>query len=439
MKPLSLDRLFLRRGPVIRNVTLSHLIDVLHNVSQLSIVTRSERSSSWDFDKSIPFLEENDLHQHIVFVTPRSSKHLPLNSERHLYEMNNVIIRNIRIDLDDRSGWTGRDDWEPLSHAKWHFEKCCFEASSPNMWPIHFPWSGSFRFYKSTFDFPTSRHGGYWILVFQNGTRILFQGNDFKGHNIQTRCVPSAMDRETADEAVPEMYVSSSISFVGNKGMYDLHVQEGYSSVALTGMNRIGRLWFDNLLSAEHADRAAIYFGPREKIDRDFHHCLQHRKLFLSARNLAAANHDTRQLVVLDKQIDRIEYFLNKEQATPFVLDFRIWIEYWQDRLLYAWRRWSSDFYKSWMRPLAMIIFGYMLFNAMPVLFVDAFSLSHWIEFTLRPIGEIAGYEASLSRIVGGDYDMLSSSEKNILRLFGLMEVIWIAMWSFAFAKSIRR
>ena len=439
MEPFGLGKLLLRRRPIIKKVTLSRLIDILHNVGQLSIVTRSERSSSWDFDKSIPFLEKNDLHKHITFVDRRTSKHLPPNSERHLYDITNIIIRHLRIELDDRSGWTAHDDWEPLSYAMWHFEDCYFEASSSSMWPINFPWSGSFRFYRNKFDFPTNRYGAYWIIVFRGGSRILFQGNDFTGNSIQTRCVSSVVKQNAEGNTGSEMHASSGISFVGNRRIDDLQFQEGYSFVALTGMNRVERIWLDQVENAEHRQETTIYFGPREKIDRDFHHCLQHRKLFLSLRDLAAANHDERQLAVLDKQIDRIEYFLNKEQDAPFALDYRVWVEYWQDRLLYAWRRWSSDFYKSWTRPLAMIILGYMLINAIPVLFIEDFSLSHWIEFTLRPIGEIAGYEAALSRIIGGDYDTVSSSEKNVLRLFGLIEVIWIAMWSFAFAKAIRR
>ena len=161
--------------------------------------------------------------------------------------------------------------------------------------------------------------------------------------------------------------------------------------------------------------------------------------MFVYLKRLAAVSHDRRQLGVLDRQIDRIEYFLNKEQETPSLVDFRIWIEYWQDRLLYAWRRWSSDFYKSWMRPLLLIMLGYMLMNAVPAFVIDAFSLSHWIELTLRPIGEIAEYEQSLSGIVGANYDKLSSSEKVLFKLVGVAQVIWIGMWSFAFARSIRR
>ena len=353
--------------------------------------------------------------------------------------MNNIVIRNLQIDLDNRSAWTDHKDWKPLSLAKWHFVNCHFRPSSPNMWGIHFPWSGSFRFYANEFEFESGRFAGHWVFVFQYGSRVLFQGNDFKGSNIQTRCIPAAKDRDGSDETISSAYGSGSISFVGNKGIRDLGLMEGYSSVAVTGMNRIDRLMCEQLDDANKGKIRTIHLGPREKIDRDFHHCLHHRSLFLSLRHLAAMNHDTHQVNVLDKQLDRIEYFLNKEQDTPLLSDYRIWIEYWQDRVLYAWRRWSSDFYRSWLRPLSMIILGYMLFNAIPVLFIEAFSFSHWIEFTLRPISDIARYEETLDNMFGCEYEIISSSGKNTLRVVGLVEVTWLAIWSFAFARSIKR
>ena len=438
------DRDFSKSRSELKKIELSELVGVLQHVCQLSFVARSEKRSSYDFDRSVPYLAENGLHNHITFVS-RTFKNLPLNSERHLYEMNNIVIRNLHIDLDARSPWTDHDDWEPLSHAKWHFENCYFDASSPNMWTINFPWSGIFRFYRNEFDLRSSRFSGSWLFDFQTGSRSLFQGNNFRGHDVQTRCLPPTPDRDASVETAPEFRESGSISFVGNRGISTLGILEGYSSVSFTGMNRIERLWFIKFLDVahlgdvKHTPEPVVYFGPREKIDQHFHYCLQHRQTFLHLTHLATMNHDARQLRVLNKQIDRIEYFLNKEQEAPYLRDFRIWIEYWQDRLLYAWRRWSSDFYKSWMRPLIMITSGYMLLNAVPVLIIDTFSLSHWIEFTLRPIGEIAEYEQSLNRIVGGDYDNVSSSVRNLFRLFGFIEVIWIAMWSFAFARSIKR
>ena len=310
----------------LKKIALTDLISILQRVCQLSFVTRSEKSSSYDFDRCLPYLVENSLQEHVIFVSCTFKK-LPPNSERHLYEMNNIVIRNLHIDLDALSAWTTHDDWEPLSHAKWHFENCCFDASGSSMYSIHFPWSSSFRFYKNKFDFHSGRFGGHWLFVFQTGSRILLQRNNFRNHHMQTRCVPSARDLNDADTRVPEMGHSGGISLIGNRAIASLDILEGYSSVSFTGMNHIDRLWFMRISDADdhgettHKQEPMVYFGLREKIDRHFHHCLQHRKMFLYLRRLAAATHDMRQLVVLDKQIDRIEYFLNKEQDTPSLME----------------------------------------------------------------------------------------------------------------------
>ena len=421
-----------------REIKLSHLIDIFHNICRLSITKRSEKSSAWDFDLSIPFLNENRLGKHIKFVS-RSHKKLPLNSEQHLYDMSNIVLCDLEIDLDDRSTWQTHGDWEPLSNAKWHFEKCRFVPSSSFLGPMNFPWRGSFRFYKNEFEFQSHGIIGSCLFTLQDGSWILFQGNDFKGNSIQTSCVSTRAEGTVANETGPDAYGSGHIAFIGNNGIASLSILEGYSFISFTGMNRIGQLMLHCLPYESYAQEVSVYFGPRERIDPDFHYCFQHRKLFTSMRRFAALNQDTRQLNVLDKQLERIEYHLNKEQDTLSVFDFHIWSEYWQDRLLHAWRRWSSNFYRSWVRPLVMIVSGYMLLNALPALFIDTFSFSHWLEFTLRPIGEIAGYESALRRIVGDCYQNISASRQNVLRLVGLIEVIWIAMWSFSFARSIRR
>ena len=424
--------------PALKRITFSELVEVFQEISQLSSIRKSDQSSKWDFHLSLPLLESRSLHKHITFAS-RNFKTLPLNSERHLYEMNDIVIRNLQITLDDRNGLTIHRDWHPLSYAKWHFENCHFEASSANMWSIVFPWRGSFRFYKNEFGFKSSLFGSHWLFNFRVGSRILFQGNDFKRNHLQIGCTTSETDQDANDGEHPAWRRLGNVSLVGNKEIQELQVLEGCSSVLLSGMNRIDRLSFWSLSEPEQIQDTTVYFGPREKVDPQFHYCMHHRRLFMSMKHLAAMNHDTRQANILDKQLERIDYFLNKEQDTPSPVDCRIWIEYWQDRVLYAWRRWSSDFYRSWLRPLIMIVLGYMLLNAIPALFIDTFSLSHWIELTLRPIRDIAGYEETLNQILSSDYDMLSLPNRNLLRLVGLIEVIWIAMWGFAFAKAIRK
>ena len=438
MRSLSYTGTLSKANPTFKRIAWSDLVDVSKEICRLSSLHRSDTFSDWDFDRSLPFLESKSLHKHITFAS-RNIKKIPINSERHLYEMYDIVIRRLYINLDDTKGFTIHPDWDPLSYAQWHFEKCQFESSSASMWHIGFPWRGSFRFYKNEFVFKSNHVGNHWLVNFQQGSRILFQGNDFKRNHLQIGCMTSGTDRDANDEGHSAWHRLGNVSLVGNEGIQELQVLEGYGSVLFSGMNRIDRLSLSHLSEPEQKQSTTVYFGPREKIDPQFHYCMHHRRLFMSMKHLAAMNHDTRQESVLDKQLERIEYFLNKEQDAPSPVDYRIWIEYWRDRVLYAWRRWSSDFYKSWFRPLCMIVLGYMLMNAIPVLFIDTFSLSQWIEFTLRPIRDIAGYEEKLSQILSNDYAMISVAERNILRLVGLIEVIWIAMWSFAFAKAIRK
>lgn len=421
-----------------KNVTLTRLVEVFSEIRELSLISRSEGSSSWDFDRSLEFIREQGLQDHIAFI-PFSARdnRLPLNSEQHILALENIMVRDLVIEMDDRLAWHGMQEWTPVSYAKLHFEGCQFQCPTPNMWSFTMPWRGRFRFYKNEFLFSPSRHPGVWLFAFEHGSRVRFVKNDFAGSTIQTRCFVSAESVE--DPEGEASYRQGHIAFVGNTGVRELWIQEGYSSVEILGMNQIDRLMVDLLVGGDEGNQTLIYLGPREKIDPRFDYCLQHRSLFLTLRQLAAMNHDSRQLAVLDRHLERIEYFLNKGVDTPSLLNYRVWIEYWQDRILYAWRRWSSDFYRSWIRPLALLMIGYLTINALPVVLVESFSVSDWIELTLRPVGEIASYEASLGRILGPEYHKVPAASKMLFMLFGLIEVIWIGVWGFALAKSLKR
>ena len=110
---------------------------------------------------------------------------------------------DMRADLIDRfAADTMRRSvtgWHPLSYAKWHFENCHFETSAGNMWSIVFPWRGSFRFYKNEFGFNSTLFGSHWLFNFRVGSRILFQGNDFKRNHLQISCTTSETDQDAND------------------------------------------------------------------------------------------------------------------------------------------------------------------------------------------------------------------------------------------------
>ena len=417
-----------------KTIQYTALVKVFREICSASLIERSARSSKWDFARSTSVLEEQALQGNISFAR-RDFKTLPLNSEQHLYEANNIVISRLHIQLDKREGLAIHSDWHPLSSAKWHFEDCSFEPASENMWTLDFPWRGSFRFHKNRFAFTSRRIENYWLFVFGSGSRVLFHGNDFRRSNLQMVGSTKLPAGDTASAATK----LGNASFVGNRGIEGLDIREGFPSAVFTGMNHVDMLSLNQLDDPEPGQSFSVHFGPREKIDPDFQYAMHHRRLFVGLKRIAVANHDTRQGKILDRHVDRIDYFLNKGAETPSLMDFRVWVEYWQDRGLYAWRRWSSDFYRSWLRPLVMVVAGYGALNAVPALFFDSFSFHHWVEFTLRPVNRMTGYGFTLAQMFPCHYESLSLGSKNALRLVGLCEVIWVAMWGFAFARSVKR
>ena len=417
-----------------KTIQYSALVKVFREICSASLIERSARLSKWDFARSTSVLKEQGLQGNISFAR-RDFKTLPINSEQHLYETDDIVISKLHIQLNEREGLALHSDWHPLSDAKWHFEHCYFEPASANMWTLNFPWCGSFRFYKNRFAFASQGGGKYWLFVFGAGSRLLFHGNDFRRSRFEIMGFSKLQDGDTARTANKRGHAA----FVGNREIESLAIRDAFSSASFTGMNHVEVLQLRQLSDPKPGQNLCVHFGPRENIDPHFHYAMHHRRLFVGLKGIAVSNHDTRQSKILDRHVDRIDYFLNKEEDAPSPMDFRACIGYWQDRGLYAWRRWSSDFYGSWLRPLAMVVVGYAAWNAMPALFIDAFSVSHWIEFTLRPINRVAAYGSTLAQMFPCDYELLSLGSKNALRVVGLFEVVWVAMWGFAFARSVKR
>ena len=460
-----------------KNIPFSDLIQILQEVDKKSLIKKSSTSSSFDFDLAIPFLREKGLDRHICF--PSSEKGLPRNSERRVYHsISNIVIRKLDIKLDsldanlDRSS---QSSLSPTSSVAWHFEECRFEPGSPNTARIHFPRMGSFRFYKNEFDFGDSRGGRSWAFIFTGRSPVTFQKNDFKNSDIlivyslleedsdvqelswqekksyavRDNSYYEAMTRkkyqlpETVRLIAPGVGSAhlglDSLSFLGNKGIDDLNLRCNASSYVFRGINHINFIRFEEPYSNFPDLDGKIYIGPRERIDPYFHHPLHHRSLFSSMKEFAGKKQDAHLVNVLNKQLDRIEYFLTKDQEVSFFADRSQWFEYWQDRILYAWRRWSSDFYRSWLRPLLIGILGYVMFNAFPYFWIDNFTPADWIAFSLRPVSQIHLYTGSLEAVCGDEYKCLPLRSKNWLSLIGLLQMAWMAVWVFAFGKSIKR
>lgn len=462
-----------------KKISSDELTEVLQVVHKKSFIDEGDKEGWYNLELTRPFLDSKGLLDHIVIHQPRGDELRHLIKRSSIYDTHNLLFRNLDIelkhpwDLDEDFVWTSDPLW-----VQWHFEHCLFHPSSPNMESIVFGWRGNFRFHKNEFDFGDSKEMRSWVFAFRHGSRVRLQGHDFRESHLQishtlshehdlsatqtlsweNRTARIVKDRSYYETMIRKKYIIpetvrlhmpdlgpwrpglASLSFLGNRGIDSLQLECNAAYYDFRGMNCISSLRFRQL-GTVHDDEAAfaIYFGAREKIDPHFGDPHNHRRMFLTLREIAAKRQDSRIASNFDKQIDRIDYFLTKEQKISLRADWRGWIEYWQDRILYEWRRLSSDYYRSWLIPLMMFLLGYLILNAFPWFCIEQFTVHHWLEFSLRPINRMPFYTAELQGMLRAEYETLSNGAIVLLRLIGFVQVIWIALWGFAFGRSVKR
>lgn len=420
-----------------RDISSTNLIRVLKEVDRLSCTKKTKSGRSYDYDLAIPFLRGEGLDKNIIHR--RTDKGigtgLPLNSERSTYAwLSNIIVRNLSVDIDSNAIGKEFTEWESAP-VMLHFEDCGFENSRSSFPTFVFPWSGAFRFYRNEFKNAGKPETGCWLFVFGHDSRVMFDKNEFHSVNVQINSSP------VQDHALQDGL--DRLSFIGNKGISELQPNCHAKYYEFSGGNRIGQL--DLGLGSRLPDNSggrefSFYFGPREKIDPDFHYNRHHRELFLFLRERANKKQDSQIVRTLDRCLERIEYSLIKDQEIRLKEAGRsIWLEYWQDRTLYAMRRLTSDFHRSWLRPLVMIVFGYLGLNAVPWFVIDGFTCSDWISFSLRSIHKVPFYVDGLSEMYGSQYTCLSKNSKNVLRLVGFIQPIWLALLGLVLRKTIAK
>ena len=465
----------LGRGPR-KSLSASELSTTLQTVCQESITSKSDSGISWDLELAAPFLKSKGLADHVFIHQPRGQDLLDIQNEAYT-RWENLILRRLDITLDEPLVGGTKTDWD-LMHwgIKLHFEHCSFKRGKSAA-RLVFPWSGSIRFAGNRFVFPTSGIIGAWLLGFSRMSDVTFQQNDFDNSHIQmtsSRVSDDAPQKKLSweghsaylreDEAYHKAMIRKAhdlpeavrltipgspysdatthvglgrVTLVGNRGIGSWLMRCDALNYSFRGRNHIQSLSFHE--SRNDFEDAIVYIGRRERIDTDFRAPFHHRNLFLSTKAVAAGRGDARQVSALERQIDRIEYFLNKEHNASLSDGIGGWLEYWQDRLRHGWRRWSSDFYGSWIRPLMVGALGYLGLNALAWVWIDSFSVTDLVAFTLRRVDRIPFYTAGLQDLYGAEYENLARGSKNWLRAIGLVQNIWIGMWGFAFGKSIRR
>ena len=212
---------------------------------------------------------------------------------------------------------------------------------------------------------------------------------------------------------------------VGNESISTLNIGgSNYLNISFTGGNDIDLLSLDSCINrgVNFVPELKFYFGNREKIDLKNRHCLEHRELFTTLKHLASLRSDTQQVKVLGCYLEQIEFKL---------------AESWQDWAFYFWRRYSSNFGKSWCRPIILLVLGFIAINAVFLIVAEKLNLNNFVDLIFRSPWDIIRYEQIA--IIGSGYDNTSICRKLFLGLIGFVQLIWVGMCVSAFVNSVKR
>ena len=140
------------------------------------------------------------------------------------------------------------------------------------------------------------------------------------------------------------------------------------------GGNEIDILaWHGSIDSEKHS----IFFGQRELIGERL---LKTKYVNAKFYNYASFNH-MRNLLLELKQAARLKGDNSQENLIASFISLIEFVQIknekwyknkqgWQNRLLFGWRNFSTKFYRSWIRPLVLLMLGYMLINIIPFLYI---------------------------------------------------------------------
>ena len=116
----------------------------------------------------------------------------------------------------------------------------------------------------------------------------------------------------------------------------------------------------------------------------------------------------------------------------------------WQNWILLGWRKISSNFYMSWLRPTIFLIGGFLCFNLAPFLILWLHGLrfdyiGYW-EFCLASPTTIPFYATTLETILGKDRygELLWLVIEVWLDFLGILRILWMTLWGYALKNVLR-
>ncbi len=91
---------------------------------------------------------------------------------------------------------------------------------------------------------------------------------------------------------------------------------------------------------------ASIHWGAGQNLDEDGKYFFTHKKIFTTLKQRAIANNDTAQEMILQREIARCDHAIAKSEK---------W-RAWQDRTIFWFSKWISNYGTSWIWPLGWLI-----------------------------------------------------------------------------------
>ena len=400
------------------SLSARQFVDILTDFNRLIVAKVNERSMSVDTDRAMPYLERRGLRDHItVFKKPVAEIHR-VGQHHSGYGIVNISVemlditfhKEINLDVPLESWKVGSSKWIPVQNFNWQFKDCRFSGLRTSS--LSFGWARGFRFDDCLFQFNVT-HGRNLALHFMDNSVVVFSQVDFGGSRFQIQTHESAL----------------SIEFYGNSGIDVLDIAGSSRHFRLNGTNHV------NYLSLLHSEFSleTVELGAFERIDRLFLRPDHHRQLFLELRRRASEREDGRQANILDAYIDEIDYCLLKAQRVRG-LGAR-WL-YLQNRVLFSIRKWTSNFHRSWCRPVAAMTVGYTVLNALPPLFVESTAIvEDWLRLCANPLSRTSGH---MEQLLGESYAKASDLVKIGIDYVSLIKILWMAGWGIVLRKVVR-
>ena len=348
-----------------------------------------------------------------------------------------------------------------------HFENCRFYSDDiwasgvkfvPEFEDHEVPYLADHLFWGKRFTFSNctdrcTNPGEYngaseFSFSFPGNSEVVFNRNDFERIVVRRNrgekkgrmdlCFRrNTFDRLNLDFCFPLVY-QVICSFHGNKiGVlsWDRMIERGeYGGEDEDRIVRYDDVQEYNLLR--------IYFGRDEIKDGDVEFFVRLKKLAIERKNA----HEEK---VIDSYLSAIRYTALKR------IRWYKTVERAEDFLTLWWRWWSSRFYMSWARPLGLLVGGYFILNAIPMLWVDGYGhwgwsgyfilngiplfwvdFSEWLKFSFSGPKAISDLAKGLGGVLGTE---VKGWDKFGLNLVEWARWIWIALCGVAFRNAIKK